>query len=57
MGLFFELYEWYFDFRCYGICKYSGFGLGFERMIFFVTGIDNIRDVIFFSRYLGRVDF
>lgn len=51
-----EPYEWYLDLRRFGSVKHSGFGLGFERMILFATGIDNIRDVIPFPRYPGRAD-
>ncbi|EEF48129.1 aspartyl-tRNA synthetase, putative [Ricinus communis] len=56
MGLPVEPYEWYLDLRRYGTVKHCGFGLGFERMILFATGIDNIRDVIPFPRYPGRAD-
>ena len=42
--------EWYLDTRRYGGCVHSGFGMGFERLIMYVTGIDNIRDVIPFPR-------
>ncbi|KAK9266609.1 hypothetical protein L1049_022902 [Liquidambar formosana] len=56
MGLPLEPYEWYLDLRRYGTVKHSGFGLGFERMILFATGMDNIRDVIPFPRYPGRAD-
>ncbi|KAF5945680.1 hypothetical protein HYC85_015908 [Camellia sinensis] len=56
MGLPLEPYEWYLDLRRYGTVKHSGFGLGFERMILFATGLDNIRDVIPFPRYPGRAD-
>ncbi|XP_059634868.1 asparagine--tRNA ligase, cytoplasmic 1-like [Cornus florida] len=56
MGLPLEPYDWYLDLRRYGTVKHSGFGLGFERMILFATGIDNIRDVIPFPRYPGRAD-
>ncbi|XP_065881667.1 asparagine--tRNA ligase, cytoplasmic 1-like [Euphorbia lathyris] len=55
-GLPTEPYEWYLDLRRYGTVKHSGFGLGFERMLLFATGIDNIRDVIPFPRYPGRAD-
>ncbi|KAK1291556.1 Asparagine--tRNA ligase, cytoplasmic 1 [Acorus calamus] len=55
-GLPLEPYEWYLDLRRYGTLKHSGFGLGFERMILFATGLDNIRDVIPFPRYPGRAD-
>uniref|UniRef100_A0A2N9IL61 Aminoacyl-transfer RNA synthetases class-II family profile domain-containing protein n=1 Tax=Fagus sylvatica TaxID=28930 RepID=A0A2N9IL61_FAGSY len=56
MGLPLEPYEWYLDLRRYGTVKHSGFGLGFERMLLFATGIENIRDVIPFPRYSGRAD-
>ncbi|CAN8253024.1 unnamed protein product [Cochlearia groenlandica] len=56
MGLPIEPYEWYIDLRRYGTVKHCGFGLGFERMILFATGIDNIRDVIPFPRYPGKAD-
>ncbi|XP_021762282.1 asparagine--tRNA ligase, cytoplasmic 1-like [Chenopodium quinoa] len=56
MGLPLETYEWYLDLRRYGTVKHCGFGLGFERLILFATGIDNIRDVIPFPRYPGRAD-
>ncbi|KAI9119064.1 hypothetical protein K1719_009739 [Acacia pycnantha] len=56
MDLPLEPYEWYLDLRRYGTVKHSGFGLGFERMILFATGLDNIRDVIPFPRYPGRAD-
>ncbi|KAM7275848.1 hypothetical protein ACFE04_017714 [Oxalis oulophora] len=55
-GLPLEPYDWYLDLRKYGTVKHSGFGLGFERMILFATGIENIRDVIPFPRYPGRAD-
>ncbi|ERM94070.1 asparagine--tRNA ligase, cytoplasmic 1 [Amborella trichopoda] len=56
MGLPIEPYEWYLDLRRYGTVTHSGFGLGFERMILFATGLDNIRDVIPFPRYPGKAD-
>mmetsp|Transcript_12185 Transcript_12185/g.19117 ORF Transcript_12185/g.19117 Transcript_12185/m.19117 type:complete len:291 (+) Transcript_12185:1201-2073(+) len=46
-------YDWYLDLRRYGTCVHSGFGLGFERLICFTTGIENIRDVIPFPRWPG----
>eukprot|EP00270_Netrium_digitus_P005695 TRINITY_DN1761_c0_g1_i2.p1 TRINITY_DN1761_c0_g1~~TRINITY_DN1761_c0_g1_i2.p1 ORF type:complete len:602 (+),score=220.12 TRINITY_DN1761_c0_g1_i2:164-1969(+) len=49
-------YEWYLDLRRYGSVLHSGFGLGFERMLLFATGIENIRDVIPFPRYPGHAD-
>ncbi|MFZ4542493.1 MAG: asparagine--tRNA ligase [Saprospiraceae bacterium] len=51
-----EMY-WYLDTRRYGACPHAGFGLGFERMILFVTGMTNIRDVIPFPRFPGNADF
>ena len=45
-----ETYSWYLDTRKFGSCPHSGFGLGFERLILFVTGMQNIRDVIPFPR-------
>ncbi|XP_065863807.1 asparagine--tRNA ligase, cytoplasmic 1-like [Euphorbia lathyris] len=56
LGLPTEPYEFYLDLRRYGTVKHSGFGLGFERMLLFATGIDNIRDVIPFPRYPGKAD-
>lgn len=45
-----EIYSWYLDTRKFGSCPHAGFGLGFERLILFVTGMQNIRDVIPFPR-------
>src|SRR5437660_1256752 len=50
-------YKWYLDLRRYGSVPHSGFGLGFERMLMFVTGISNIRDVIPFARTPGNAEF
>lgn len=52
-----EDYWWYMDLRKYGSCPHAGFGMGFERMLMFVTGMKNIRDVIPFSRTPGSCDF
>lgn len=57
MGLNKEEYEWYLDTRRYGTCVHSGFGLGFERLIMYITGISNIRDVIPFPRTTGNLMF
>ena len=46
-----ESLEWYLDLRRYGSVPHSGFGLGFERLVMFVTGMENIRDVIPFPRW------
>ena len=43
-------YEWYLDLRRYGGCKHAGFGIGFERMIMYLTGMENIRDVLPYPR-------
>lgn len=48
---------WYLDLRRYGTIPHAGFGLGFERLILFVTGLDNIRDVIPFPRWVGNAKF
>jgi len=50
-------YEWYLDLRRYGTVPHSGFGLGFERMLMFITGMGNIRDVIPFARTPGSARF
>jgi asparaginyl-tRNA synthetase len=50
-------YEWYLELRRYGTAPHSGFGLGFERMLMFITGIPNIRDVIPFARTPGSAEF
>ena len=50
-------YSWYVDLRRYGGAKHAGFGLGFERLIMYVTGIGNIRDVESFPRTTGSADF
>ena len=52
-----EDYWWYLELRKFGSAPHSGFGLGFERLIQFVTGMKNIRDVIPFPRTPGNVDF
>jgi asparaginyl-tRNA synthetase len=49
--------EWYLDLRKYGGTKHSGFGLGFERLIMYVTGVENIRDVIPYPRTPKNCDF
>lgn len=57
MGLKEEDYSWYLDLRKYGGVKHAGFGLGFERLIMYLTGISNIRDVIPFARTTGNAEF
>ena len=49
-GLPMEKYQWYLDLRRYGGCKHAGFGIGFERLMMYLTGIENIRDVEPFPR-------
>ncbi len=56
-GLNKEDYWWYIDQRKYGSVPHSGFGLGFERTIQFITGMKNIRDVIPFFRVPGSAEF
>ena len=56
-GLDKDDYSWYRDLRKYGSAKHAGFGLGFERLIMYVTGISNIRDVEAFPRTTGSAEF
>ncbi len=57
MGIAEEELWWYLDTRKYGTCKHAGFGLGFERLVMFVTGMTNIRDVIPFPRSPKNCEF
>jgi asparaginyl-tRNA synthetase len=57
MGLKREDYAWYLDLRKYGSIKHAGFGLGFERLIMYISGMSNIRDVIPFSRTPKNAEF
>jgi len=57
MGLPEEGYEWYLDLRRYGGVKHAGFGLGFERMVMYLTGVANIRDVLPFPRTPKSLEF
>ena len=52
-----DAYWWYLDLRRYGTVPHAGFGLGLERLVQFVTGMTNIRDVIPYPRVPGRADF
>ncbi|MBQ4634395.1 MAG: asparagine--tRNA ligase [Bacilli bacterium] len=49
--------DWFCNLRKYGGCVHSGFGMGFERLLIYITGVDNIRDVIAFPRTPGNCDF
>ncbi|MBS1709611.1 MAG: asparagine--tRNA ligase [Armatimonadetes bacterium] len=57
LGLPLEAYWWYLDLRRYGSAPHSGFGLGFERLVMYLTGMKNIRDVIPFARTPGHAEF
>jgi asparaginyl-tRNA synthetase len=52
-----EEMQWFLDTRRFGSCPHAGFGLGFERLVLFVTGMTNIRDVIPFPRFPGSAEF
>jgi asparaginyl-tRNA synthetase len=56
-GIKVEDYQWYLDLRRYGTVPHSGFGLGLERLVHYITGMGNIRDVIPFPRTPGNADF
>jgi asparaginyl-tRNA synthetase len=56
-GLREEDYWWYLDLRRFGSAPHAGFGLGFERLVQFITGMANIRDVIPFPRTPGSAEF
>ena len=57
MGLDKESYDWYIALRRYGTVEHGGFGIGFERLIMYLTGISNIRDVLPFPRTLGSANY
>ena len=56
-GLDLSDYGWYLDLRKYGTVPHAGFGAGFERLLMYVTGMQNIRDVISFARTPGSCEF
>ena len=55
LGLNMDMYQWYMDLRRFGSAKHAGYGLGFERLIMYVTGINNIRDVELYPRCSGKL--
>lgn len=57
LGMKPEDYSWYLDLRRYGGTKHAGFGLGFERLIMYMTGVGNIRDVLPFPRTVGNAEY
>ena len=57
LGLDCGSYWWYLELRKYGSTPHAGFGLGFERLIMYLTGVSNIRDVLPFPRTTGSADF
>ena len=57
LGMKLDGYQWYLDLRRYGGCRHAGFGLGFERFVMYLTGMENIRDVIPFARTPRNLSF
>ena len=57
LGLNRDDYWWYLDLRRYGSCRHAGYGMGFERLIMYLTGVSNIRDVLPHPRTVGSADF
>ena len=57
LGLKEEDYWWYVNLRRYGGTKHAGYGLGFERIIMYLTGVSNIRDVIPYPRTVGNAEY
>ena len=57
LGMEKDSLDWYLNLRKYGGCVHSGFGMGFERLLIYITGVENIRDVIPYPRTPGNCDF
>lgn len=57
MGVDLDVVDWFINLRKFGGCYHSGFGMGFERLLIYLTGVENIRDVIPFPRTPGSCDF
>lgn len=57
LGMNADQYRYYLDLRRYGSCKHAGFGLGFERLVMYLTGVSNIRDVLPHPRTVGNAEF
>ena len=57
LGMETEGMDWYLNLRKYGGCVHSGFGMGFERLLIYLTGVENIRDVIPFPRTPGNCEY
>ena len=57
LGVDTSIVDWYMNLRKFGGCVHSGFGMGFERLIMYLTGIDNIRDAIPYPRTPGNCDY
>jgi len=54
-GMEMETYQWYLELRKWGSAPHSGFGMGLERMLMYLTGIENIRDTLPFPRAKGQI--
>ena len=57
LGMKEEDFDWYLNLRRFGTCTHAGFGMGFERLLIYLTGVDNIRDVIPYPRTPGNCDY